>query len=157
MAVSLFRPDTEPDSGVSGQPDAGLDQWKEREKAALRDRQRFEPVWYLCQAFVANRQWVGWSPRSRRVVSEPNPAERERHTVNVLTQYLMTNVGKFTADDMLARLFFRNQSRQSQLYAQQANLALEYCWDEELYADQRLYETILKACGYGTSAIQARW
>jgi hypothetical protein len=131
--------------------------WKERQMQASRDRRRYEPVWSLCQSFISNKQWVGWSRRDRRIVSEPNPQNRERHTVNVLTSYLMTNVGKFISDDMRPHLFFRSDSQEDESYARQANKALEYAWDEELDADDVLYDAILRMCSFGLSAIQCLW
>lgn len=131
--------------------------WQDRMQQARRDRRRYEPVWALCQAFISNRQWVGWSRRERRIVSEPNPQQRERHTVNVLTSYLMTNVGKFMSDEMRPQLFFRNESIEARKFAKQANGAVQYCWDEELDADEQLYDAILRMCTFGISAVQAGW
>ena len=131
--------------------------WEDRREQAQRDRKRYEPVWALCQAFIANKQWVGWSKRERRIVSEPNPQDRERHTVNVLTSYLMTNVGKFVSDDLMPRLFFRSDGEEAQAFARAANGGLEYCWDEELEADSQIYDAILRMCSFGLSAIMPGW
>src|SRR5690348_1193887 len=62
----------------------------ERRKVARNDRARYEPIWRLCQAFVAGRQWTGITKRTGRVLEEPNPRKRERLTENVLTQYFWT-------------------------------------------------------------------
>lgn len=131
--------------------------WQDRRDQARRDRRRYEPIWALCQSFIANKQWVGWSKRDRRIVSDPNPQKRERHTVNVLTSYLMTNVGKFMSDDMRPQLFFRNDSIESRDFAKQANGAVEYCWEEEIDADAMLYDAILRMCSFGLSAVQTGW
>ena len=131
--------------------------WQERRESAQKDRRRYEPTWALCQSFIANKQWVGWSKRDRRIVSEPNPQNRERHTVNVLTSYLMTNVGKFVTDDMLPRLFFRSDAQESERFAKQANRAMEYAWQEELEADEVIWETVLRMCSFGMGAIQCLW
>jgi hypothetical protein len=147
-----YRADVQTPPLVPAGSDIG--RWKDRREQADRGRKQFESVWHLCQAFVANRQWVGWSKRDRRVVVEPNPQGRERHTVNVLTQYLMTNIGKFMSDDMLPRLIMRNDSREGQEFAEQANRALEYCWYEELEAEDRIYDAILKMGTYGISGFR---
>lgn len=151
-------------SGAYGTPSAqainaspSLQTFIDRRTQALRDRRRFEPVWHVCQAFLANRQWVGWSRRDRKIVVEPNPQGRERHTVNVLTPYVMTQVGKFVADDLLPRLLFRGDSEEMQAFARQANKAMEYCWFEEVDADERLYEAFLNMTTYGISGVQAHW
>jgi len=75
----------------------------------------------------------------------------------VLTSYLMTNVGKFAGDDLLPMLGFRQDSEETNLYAKQANLAMEYAWYEELDAEERLYDAFLRMCTFGTSAVQACW
>lgn len=139
------------------QPGSELARWQDRREQAARDRRRYEPVWALCQAFIANKQWVGWSKRDRRIVSEPNPGNRERHTVNVLTPYLMTNVGKFAGDDLRPQLLFRTEGKEQEMFARQANLSVEYAWDEELDADERLYEAIVRMCSFGIAGVQAMW
>lgn len=141
----------------SGPPSGDLAMWQERREQAQRDRRRYEPVWAMCQAYVANKQWVGWSKRERRIVSEPNPQERERHTVNVLTSYLMTNVGKFAADDLLPMLGFRADDEEQEMFSKQANLAMEYAWYEEIDAEERLYDAFIRMCTFGIAGIQAGW
>lgn len=139
------------------EPQSDLALWQDRREQASKDRRRYEPVWALCQAFIANKQWVGWSKRDRRIVSEPNPMKRERHTVNVLTAYLMTNVGKFAGDDLRPQMLFRSDGREQEMYAKQSNLAFDYAWDEELDADERLYDAITRMCSFGISAVQPMW
>ena len=145
--------------GKSGlaEPQADISVWQNRREQASADRKRYEPVWALCQSFIANKQWVGWSRKERRVVSEPNPNDRERHTVNVITPYLMTNVGKFVSDDATPKLFFRNDSEESQAFARQANGAIEYCMEEEIEAESQKYDAILRMCSFGISAIIPGW
>jgi len=138
-------------------PRSDLAVWQDRREQASKDRKRYEPTWALCQAFIANKQWVGWSKRDRRIVSEPNPSNRERHTVNVITSYLMTNVGKFAGDELLPQLFFRRDDEEAERFAKQANLAVEYAWSEEIDADERLYDAFIRMCAFGLAGVQAMW
>ncbi len=131
-----------------------LEPWKQRHANAARDRRRYEPIWQVCQAFVQNRQWIGWDFRERRIVQLPNPSDRERVTVNVITQYLWTVYGKLTADDFRPDLTFRKDDVEGQAYARQAQRSVEYGWDEEFEADESIMEAILKLCTFGTSGLQ---
>lgn len=131
-----------------------LPEWRERYRQGLSDRKRFEPAWELCQAFIANRQWVGWHKNEQRIVEIPNPDDRERVTVNVLTQYLWTFVGKVTQDDLLPDITWRSQDVENRALARQARAATKYGWDEEWRADKRLLDIVRKTATFGTAAIR---
>lgn len=128
-----------------------------RRAHAKSDRARFEPVWQLCQAFLANKQWVGWSRRDRRVIDDPNPRNEERHTVNVLMQYATTVLGKTLPDEELPRLLARSPDAGDEAFARYANLLMQYIWQEELQAEQRLYEARWKRVTYGIAGIMPRY
>ena len=53
--------------------------------------------------------WVGWDLDSRRIVELPNPSNRVRHTVNVITGFFWTQQGKLTADDVRPDVTFRRE------------------------------------------------
>lgn len=138
-------------------PDPAMSKILERRKQAINDRQRYEGDWHLCKSYLANKQWVGWDKRQNRILNEPNPAKRERHVVNVITQYYWTMAGKFATDNLLPQLFFREDDIQSVEFAAQAQRAMEYAWYEEIEAEERIFEAILKMVGYGTAGIQCRF
>jgi len=147
-----------PDAVVSqSNVDPALQIWLDRRKQGLQDRKRYEADWQLCRSYLANKQWVGWDKRTQRVMNLANPANRERYVVNVITQYYWTIAGKLATDDFRPQLFFREDDIRSIEFASQANRAVEYCWTEELEAEDRIFETLLKMCAYGTSGIQCRF
>lgn len=130
---------------------------QDRRKQAKRDRARYEPDWYLCQSYVANKQWVGWSSkRGGRVLSlldDPREKDREHHTENVLTSYLWTAVGQLvTGDTFLPPVQWRRDDIQSEQFATEARNALKYAWQEELDADEVIEDALLGAATFGTSA-----
>ena len=132
--------------------------WNQRRDAAKSDRRAYEPTWHLCRHFIANRQWVGWQGNPTgggRIMAIPNPGDRERHTANVLTQYLSTVVGKITAEDFMPSLHFRREDVETQDFVNQARKALKWAWDEELAADRQVERAVLKMATYGTSALRA--
>lgn len=139
-----------------GDEGAYMQVWRQRHANASRDRRRYEPIWQLCQSFIQNRQWVGWDYQERRIVDLPNADDRERVTVNVLTQYLWTIVGKLTADDFRPDVTFRRGDVDSQAYARQAQRALEFAWDEELDADEEILDAIVKMCTFGTAGLRVK-
>lgn len=133
-----------------------LNIWTDRRSQAKRDRARYEPDWYLCQSYVANKQWVGWSAkRGGRVLSlldDPREKDREHHTENVLTSYLWTAVGQLvTGDTFLPPVQFRNKDIRSEQYANEARKALKFAWQEDLDADEVIEDSLLGAATFGTS------
>lgn len=152
MAASMNQQD-DPRRGL-------LKKLNERRKQGLDARRPYEPVWHLSQSFVANRQWVGWSPGGNgrgRVVTMPNPGDRERHTENVVTQYLQTVLGKLYADDFMPTLRFRREDIESEDFADHSNKALKWAWDEELIADEIIREGLLKMGVFGTAGLRCYW
>jgi hypothetical protein len=129
---------------------------RDRYKQAQIDRRRFEPVWQLCQSFLQNRQWVGWDYHDRRIVELPNPDDRVRVTVNVLTQYLWTFLGKLTSDDLRPDVTFRRDDAISARTHGRRASRFEYGWDEESEGDQIVLETLMHMGAFGLGAIRVR-
>lgn len=131
-------------------------EWRDRLQQARIDRRRFEPVWQLCQSFLQNRQWVGWDYHDRRIVQLPNPDDRVRVTVNVLTQYHWTFLGKLTSDDLRPDITFRRDDPISRAYARQARRSFEFGWDEESEGDAITLEALGSLSAFGLGAIRCR-
>lgn len=129
----------------------------ERRKAAKADRARYEPIWRLCQAFVAGRQWVGLTKRTGRVLEEPNPKKRERHTENVLTRRFWTAIGKLYDDNFMPNMQFARPDWEAQQFTEQAKAAFEFAWDEEINAGSVTLELLIEMCGYGTVMGRCRY
>ncbi len=132
---------------------AYVQKWRERRRWAELDRMRYEPVWALCRAFLSGRQWTEWHYHLRRVIEEPETRRRgrERHTTNVVTNYVETVMGKIMSVDYQPDVSFRRDDVESRQYANQARAGGSYCWDEELNATRILRRIALKAVTYGTS------
>src|SRR5215471_12616683 len=87
-----------------------LQAWKKRKDEALEARSPFEPQWKLNEAFAAGNQWLRFDEdgRSNRTLSDIRAKlRREGRSVletDVLTQYLMTAIGKLAADDFRPEL-----------------------------------------------------
>lgn len=131
---------------------ADLRMWQERRSNARSDRRRYEPSWHMCRAFLAGRQWVGWNSRTTRVVTLPNPDNRERHTVNLITQYHQTVLGKLFVEDLRPDLLFTREDNEAQGVTEHAQLVAKYLWESELRADRALFQVLHKMLTYGTAA-----
>ena len=84
----------------------------------------------------------------------PNPRKRERHTVNVLTQYVQTVMGKLYVEDLRPDLLFRRADQESESIASHTQAVAKFLWDSELDADKRLYDLVMKLACYGTGAMR---
>lgn len=144
-------------SGRTVNLDDLLVKWKANETAARNDRRRYEAAWHLATAFVAGRQWVGWDQRTRRVVLEPNPKRRERHTVNVLTRYFWAQIGRVYGEEFKPDLWFARNDQMSEDFVSQARRAYDFAWDEELEAEQVLFDLTLETFAYGTAAVRVAY
>lgn len=131
-----------------------LAEWEERHKQAADDRRRFEPVWQMCQAFAQGHQWVGWDTHARRVVDLPNPNERVRHTVDVVSKHIWTQQGKLTADDLKPDITFRRRDKIGRSFAQHSRIAFDWGWDNEFEADSSYIDASLKRITYGLGFVR---
>lgn len=145
---------TLPNADAPAIPAGNLGMWTERESQARQDRANYEPAWALCQAFLANNQWVGWHKDEKRVVRLANPDNRERHTVNVLTPYVWTIAGEIMADDYHPDIRFRRDDYESQAYARQTQSAITYAADEEIKSEQQVLRAVMTMLCYGISGLR---
>lgn len=129
-----------------------LQEWQDRRENALHDRRKHEPAWHIARSFLAGRQWVGWNPRTRRVVTEANPANRERHTVNLITSYHQTVLGKLYVEDLRPDLLFSREDIESQGVTEHTQLIAKYAWDVEVEGDRRMFRVLHNMLTYGTGA-----
>ena len=133
-----------------------LSEWSNRRQEALTDRRKHEPIWSICEHFLAGRQWIAWAGegRSGRVINEPNPAKRERHTVNVITARFETVLGKLFVEDLRPTIVFTRDDEESESVTTHTRAAARYLWDTELAADQKLHGLLTKLLTYGTAAMR---
>jgi|SRR5215831_2289310 len=157
MSIIPFR--EAPSASLNGDEvaDPQLQYIKDLREQYIKDRRRYEPTWHICQSFLAGRQWVGWNHRTRRIVDLPNPADRERHTVNVVPQYHQTVLGKLYVEDLRPDLLFSRDDVEAEAVGRHARLLLKYAWENEVDADRRIYLAIHKMLTWGTSALRCVW
>lgn len=134
--------------------------WRDRRTQAQQHRQQFEDVWRLCNEFLANKQWVGLNRQTRELVDLREREEelgREHYTINVLAQYFRAAVGRVYVGDFCPDFAFRREDWTAQAVTRQANRAFRYCWDEELGADEVIFEVLSIMCGLGTAGMRCRF
>lgn len=154
MAVSVRTPPAEYEAPLEEPFKSLLVEWRERRKNALSDRRKYEPAWHMARAFLAGRQWIGWNNRTRRVVSLPNPDDRERHTINLITQYHQTVLGKLYVEDLRPDLLFTREDIEAQGISEHTQVVAKYAWETEVEADRRVFRCLHKMLTYGTSAMR---
>ena len=130
---------------------ARLKQYRER---GLQERRKYEPTWRICESFLAGRQWIGWNDRTRRIVDEPNPQRRERHTVDMIYPYHQTVYGKLCVEDLRPDVVFAHTDTEGESIATHTRQLATWAWTNELQADKRAGQVIHKMITYGTSAMR---
>lgn len=144
----------------SGRPIAGTEiasPWRDRIKQAKKDRERFEPTWATARAFAAGKHWLKWSRRQRRLILPDLPKNRERYTVDEITQYRLTAVGELSHDDQRPTLTFRQNELASEAAAGEINSGLAFLWDEEVDGDDVLLDLKFTLVDLGTGAVRCRF
>jgi len=121
-----------------------------------RDRARMEPTWHSNRAMAAGKQWLKWSRADRRLKLDPRDIAggADRRTVDLLTQNLWTALGQLGGAEARPQLLFRREDIPSEDFTQAANSALQYGWDSEWEANEKLTSVKRKLLVDGTAAIQ---
>lgn len=146
--------DRTPPYDTGGQNLLGV--WNERREQALGERRKYEPIWAVCEHFLAGRQWVAWVPgmSSGSIIPEPNPSKRERHTVNVITARVETVLGKLFVEDLRPTVVFTRDDQESETISTHTRAAAKYLWDTEVAGDKKVYEMLMRLLTYGTAAMR---
>lgn len=138
-----------------------LEPWLKREESGRKARRPFERDWMMNAAFSQGHQWAVYSRREHRVLEEDprRKAEgRSMETADVLTQYVWTAIGKLAADDFRPQLLAEYGSKElAERYAEAANKAYSWGWDEEWKGDEALLDLLLTLATFGTGAIRCRY
>lgn len=153
-AYEIERADGEKESGQQA-----LSVWLDRLRDAENDRKKYEWTWRIAQLFLQGAQWVGVAGEGRdaRVVALPNPQNRERHTVNVITQYFWTLVGKLTAEELDPEIGLKREDREAQAVQGHVKRTVRYVLQEEVDAPSRQLEVAMCTVQYGTCVVRERW
>lgn len=128
--------------------------WSQRRQQARSARRRYEPTWLMCKSFVAGRQWVGVHPTTGRVIADQRFSRRERHTVNMVGQYVQTVLGKLFVEDLRPDTVFIRDDQESQTIAEHTRKVAKFLWDTELEGDKKMLDTIHRMLVYGTTAMR---
>ncbi len=143
-----------------GATESLLEVWRERRRRATNSRRSYEATWQICQSFLAGRQWVEWSGeggRLGRVIEQPNPFKRERHTVNTITQFVATVMGKLYVEDLRPDILFRRADQESETIATHTSAVSKYIWDVEVDAERVIHALLLKMTTFGTAALRCMY
>lgn len=132
-------------------------EWMERIQDGKKARAPFERAWLMNLAFAAGKQWLKWD-RDQRTLYLPDLREgEERYTADKITQYRNTALGELLGDDDRPEIQFAKDDLPSQEFAKDANFAVEYAWETEWGADDRLLDLKRTLIDLGTAGISCRF
>ncbi len=136
-----------------------LKPWLRRKLESQADRRMYERQWMINQHFAAGIQHLKWNGHDRRVLSFSKDSRgRLLDTVDVLSQYCGTAVGKLGAGDLRPELLCSWANDDAAEDGNDLlNNALAYCWDEEVKADRKLKALLRCLVELGTGAIRTRY
>ncbi len=126
---------------------------KEGKKARLP----FEAPWQQNLAFAAGNPHLKYDRAERKLYLPDLAKGEERTSADKIMQYRNTALGELTGDDDRPELQFAQDDLPSEEYAKTANFAVEYGWECEWFADQRLEDMKRTIIDLGTAAIRTRW
>lgn len=137
-----------------------LGPWESRREDGRSSRKKFEDTWRIVQSYLDGKQWVGLNKDTRSLVDLRNRSEeqnREHYVIDLMSQYVRAQVGRIMATDFRPPFAFRRDDWEGQKIAAQAQRAFDYAWEEEIGADEVLYEIALGIVGYGTQGLWVRY
>lgn len=149
-----------PSSHLSDKEKEVLKPWLARREEAQTDRKPYEKQWQINQHFAAGIQWLKWSQRDHRVVEvKKDDKGRQLDTVDVLSQYRDTAIGKLAAggDFRPELLAAWENSEAGEMYSEQMNDQVDYAWSEECKGDRRSMAVLRALAEVGTGAIRCRY
>jgi len=158
MEQQVYLPD-----GSRQSPDKVLREWKKRRDESLEARGPFEQQWKLNEAFAAGNQWLRTDEtgRSRRSLEDVRSTLRSQGRsvleTDVLTQYLMTAMGKLAADDFRPELVTVTEGEDRKLAALALNDIYGWGWEQEWKGDAACEDILLTIAVYGTEGTRCRY
>jgi hypothetical protein len=143
--------------------DKVLREWKQRKDEALEGRAPFEAQWKLNEAFASGNQWlrIDEGGGTKRVLEDVRQRLRAQGRsvleTDVLTQYLMTAVGKLAADDFRPELLAAREGEDARDSAQSLNDQFGWGWEQEWRGDESCMDVLLTIAVDGTCGTRCRY
>jgi hypothetical protein len=134
--------------------------WLKRRDDARADRKNYEPQWRKNQAYAAGVQWLIENPNTGEIRSATHDPQTKRllDTVDVLSQYSQTAIGKLAQGDLRPELLCSyDHDELADEYTEQLNDALAFAWEEECKGDRKLIAVLRCLVELGTCAIRCRY
>jgi len=156
-ALALDEPQTASEPILSDRDAKVRKTWMERIQEAKKSRFPFEAPWQQNLAFVAGNPHLKYDRSERKLFLPDLAAGEERTSADKIMQYRNTALGELTGDDDRPELQFAQDDLPSEEYAKTANFAVEYGWECEWFADQRLEDLKRTIIDLGTGAIRVRF
>lgn len=136
-----------------------LKPWLQRQKDAREDRRQYERQWMVNQHFAAGIQHLRWADRDHRVLTvQKDTRGRLLDTVDVLSQYAQTAIGKIASGDLRPEMLCAwEDDRAAEDGNELLNDAVSYAWDEECKLDRRFNAVLRSIVELGTAAVRVRY
>src|SRR5262245_878334 len=143
--------------------DVVLRDWKKRRDEALEARGPFEQQWKLNEAFAAGNQWLRTDEtgRTRRALEDVRSTLRAQGRsvleTDVLTQYLMSAMGKLAALDVRRELLAVGEGINRTMVAVALNQMYGWGSEQEWRGDEACEDILLTIAIYGTCGNRCRY
>jgi len=134
-----------------------LQKWLKRKREAEEDRKQYLPQIKVNRKFAAGKQHLSVNTKDGRVLDI-----RERHgiklvTSDILTQYLLTAVGRMASNDYRPTFLVSQDNELAEDIARQMNLSFGWGWDHEWQGDKKILQVWRLLVIDGTCAIRCRY
>jgi hypothetical protein len=134
-----------------------LDPWLERKDKAAKHREQFLPQVRINRKFAAGKQHLNVNTRTGRVIDV-----RERNgirlvTSDILSQYLMTVIGRMAANDYRPNFLALQGNEMAEQITQHMNDTFGWGWDNEWLAERVMLGVFRLLVTDGTCAVRCRY
>ncbi len=134
-----------------------LDLWVQRKNEAENDRKQYLSQVKVNRKFAAGKQHLDVNTRDGRVVDIRVRNGIKMVTSDILSQYLLTAVGRMAGQDYRPTFLTAQDNEIAEDIAKQMNVSFSWAWEHEILADKKILQLWRLLVIDGTCAVRCRY
>lgn len=132
--------------------------WNGRRESGQAEMDKFLPQVRVNRMFAAGKQHLRVNTHDGRVAEKPSrDGNVELVTSNFLDQYILTAIGRLSANDYMPNFLVSQDQEQAEMIALAINRAFQWGWENEWMGDMRVMDLLRHMAIDGTVGIRTRY
>lgn len=134
-----------------------VEEWQEWIKDAEEDMKQYLPQIKVNRKFAAGKQNLDVNHRDGRVIDVRYRNGVKLVTADILTQYLLTAVGRMAGNDYKSNFLAGPENENADQITKDVNACFGWAWDNEIQGDKRVLQLWRLLVVDGTAALRCRY